>query len=80
MEACEPGQGLTAAAISSRLFVRWASHRQSLNHTAGAPVELGSWNPRQMRFPFSSKSVSAMADSAAYQVVARRYRQRLLIY
>gem|GEM_PF-2060721 len=30
MEACESGQGLTAAAISSRLFVRWASHRRPL--------------------------------------------------
>ena len=68
MEACESGQGLTAAAISSRLFVRWASHRRPLP-PSDSSRKAGVVCPR------SARSVqSAMAQPAAYQVVARRYR------
>ena len=67
MEACESGQGLTAAAISSRLFVRWASHRRPL---------LPSDSSRQAGnlSPSPDAPEAAMVQPAAYQVVARRYR------
>ena len=35
MGICESGQGLTAAAISSRLFVQWASHPTSTKERNG---------------------------------------------
>jgi len=68
MEACESGQGLTAAAISSRLFVRWASHRRPLPPSGSSRQAGIAFLPSARCCPF------AMAQPAAYQVVARRYR------
>lgn len=61
MGTCEPGQGLTAAAISSHPFVRWASHRRP-----SAPVGTTAVARPVDETPGPS--------AGGYRVVARRYR------
>ena len=61
MGTCEPGQGLTAAAISSHPFVRWASHRRpSAPSGITAVARPADDNPGP--------------TAGGYRVVARRYR------
>ena len=80
MGACEPGQGLTAAAISSRSFVRWASHRRPaspphcmLPRTMSLSME-PSVEKSALEGEPASDAGTAVAAATGYQVVARRYR------
>ncbi len=79
MGICESGQGLTAAAISSRPFVRWASHRPPAVFEANVvrPLKQPRRRVRNIFMVSTPASVATRAEDAgneSYKVVARRYR------
>ena len=74
MGICESGQGLTAAAISSRPFVWWASHRLPATEPQ---TFVGFFLQRTMAESpekVDATSLAAGNPVEAYRVVARRYR------
>ena len=74
MGACEPGQGLTAAAISSRSVVRWASHRRPATSPAPFPAPPITAQTAPMAQSPPASDAGPAAPVQGYQVVARRYR------
>jgi len=74
MGTCEPGQGLTAAAISSRSFVRWASHRRPATSSAPFPALPITAQTAPMAQSPPASDAGPAAPVQGYQVVARRYR------